>query len=100
MTVRSTIQSSPITLVMRKGAILCLAKLRRLVNGWVAAAISCHAHRAALPALSQFDERALNDIGLYGSQINDVGERVAQSRRRRPGRSWPNPSPAILTKTQ
>jgi hypothetical protein len=49
MTVRLTIQSSPITLFMRKRAILCLAKLRRLVNGRVAAAISCHAYRAALP---------------------------------------------------
>jgi hypothetical protein len=49
MTVRLTIQSFPITLFMRKRAILCLAKLRRLVNGRVAAAISCYAYRAALP---------------------------------------------------
>jgi hypothetical protein len=68
----------------RKRAILYLAKLRRLVNGWVAAAIFRHARRAALPALRQLDERALKD--LYGSQINDIIERVAQSQRRRLGR--------------
>jgi hypothetical protein len=69
----------------RKRAILYLAKLRRLVNGWVAAAIFRHTRRAALPALRQLDERALKD--LYGSQINDVIERVAQSQRRRLGRT-------------
>jgi hypothetical protein len=40
MTVRQAIQSSPMTPFARKRAILYLAKLRRLVNGWVAAAIS------------------------------------------------------------
>ena len=45
MTVRPTIQSSPMTPFARKRAILYLAKLRRLVNGWVAAAISRHARR-------------------------------------------------------
>ena len=84
MTVRPTIQSSPMTPFARKRAILYLAKLRRLVNGWVAAAIFRHARRAALPALRQLDERALKD--LYGSQINDIIERVAQSQRRRLGR--------------
>ena len=79
LTVRSTIQSSPITLVVRKRAVLCLAKLRRLVNGWVAVAISRHAHRAALPGLSQFDERALNDVGPYAVM-------VARSQGRRLGR--------------
>jgi uncharacterized protein YjiS (DUF1127 family) len=87
MTVRSTIQSSPMTPFTRKRAILYLAKLRRLMNGWVAAAISRYACRAALPALRQLDERALKDIGLSGSQINDVIERVAQLQRRRPSRS-------------
>ena len=85
MTVRPTIQSSPMTPFARKRAILYLAKLRRLVNGWVAAAIFRHARRAALPALRQLDERALKD--LYGSQINDVIERVGQSQRRRLSRS-------------
>jgi len=84
MTVRPTIQSSPMMPFTRKRAILYLAKLRRLVNGWVAAAIFRHARRAALPALRQLDERALKD--LYGSQINDIIERVAQSQRRRLGR--------------
>jgi uncharacterized protein YjiS (DUF1127 family) len=87
MTVRPTIQSSPMTPFAGKRAILYLAKLRRLVNGWVAAAIFRHARRAALPALRQLDERALKDTGLYRSQINDVIERVAQSQRRRLSRS-------------
>lgn len=69
MTLRSTIQSSPITLVVRKRTFVCLARLGRLVNSWVAAAISCHAHRAALLALSEFDERALNDVGLHAVRL-------------------------------
>jgi hypothetical protein len=46
MTVRLTIQSFDNALHAEKSYPL-LAKLRRLVNGRVAAAISCHAYRAA-----------------------------------------------------
>jgi len=56
----------------RRGIPLLLARFRRLLNGWIAAAIAHHERRAALVALRPLDDRALKDVGYrvgYDSEI-------------------------------
>jgi uncharacterized protein YjiS (DUF1127 family) len=55
-----------------KGLIILLARLRRLVNRWVAAAIAHRERQARFVALHGLDDRQLKDIGLSGGQIDEV----------------------------
>jgi uncharacterized protein YjiS (DUF1127 family) len=64
----------------RRGIPLLLARFRRLLNGWIAAAIAHHERRAALAALRPLDDRALKDVGLYRGPFDDLIERAARSR--------------------
>jgi uncharacterized protein YjiS (DUF1127 family) len=54
---------------VRRKAIVVLARLRRVVNTWVAEALAYRERQAALHALLQYDDRELRDIGLYRGQI-------------------------------
>ena len=49
---------------LRRSAITLLAHLRRILNGWVAAAIAHRNARRLLFALRQPDDRELNDMGI------------------------------------
>ena len=71
----------------RKGVVLCFARLRRLISVWAAAAVAWHERRVALAALRKFDDRELNDIGIYRGQIDHVIGRAGRSRLHRLG--WP-----------
>jgi hypothetical protein len=67
----------------RRAGIFCLARLRRLVNGWVAAAIARHERRVALALRGQPDARELRAIGLYRGPIDGIIERASRSLWRR-----------------
>ena len=73
---------------LHRRAIVLLARLRRLVNAWVAAMIAHRERQAALYALRHLDDRALKDLGVYGCQTDDTLEAIARQRaRRRPYQS-------------
>ena len=61
---------------------LLLARLGRRIDRWVAALIARRARQVALGALFRLDDRALKDIGLYRSQLNDTVFWSAEARRR------------------
>ena len=86
MTMLSTLPSSPTTPFTRKRVLFLAARLRRIVNNYVAAVIASHERRAALAALRQLGDRELKDIGLYRGQVEEAIERAAQQRLRRLGR--------------
>jgi|KBSMisStaDraftv2_1062788.scaffolds.fasta_scaffold2356081_2 uncharacterized protein YjiS (DUF1127 family) len=67
----------------RKRIIRFMARLKHLVNGWVAAAIARYERRVAKIALHQLDDRELKDIGIYRGEIDEIIERAAQSGLRR-----------------
>jgi uncharacterized protein YjiS (DUF1127 family) len=68
---------------LRMRAIVSLARLRRLVNAYVAAFIAHRERQATLYALRSLDDRALKDIGVYGCQTDDTIEAIARQRARR-----------------
>ncbi len=58
-------------------------RLKRLLNGWIAAAIAYRERQAALLALHRAGDRKLNNKRLYRGPIDDALERAARLRRRR-----------------
>jgi uncharacterized protein YjiS (DUF1127 family) len=69
----------------RRSAKLLLARLTRLVNDWVAAAIVRRERKAAFFALHSLDDRDLKDVGLTRGDIHEALERAARLRKP-PGR--------------
>jgi uncharacterized protein YjiS (DUF1127 family) len=65
-----------------------LARLRRLINRFFAAVIARHERHAAREALRKLDDRHLQDIGMYRSQIDSNLEELAQTRARIQQRVW------------
>ena len=65
-----------------------LARGRRLINRFLAAVIARHERHAAREALRKLDDRHLQDIGMYRSEIDSSLEDLAQTRARmqQPGR--------------
>jgi drug/metabolite transporter (DMT)-like permease/uncharacterized protein YjiS (DUF1127 family) len=61
----------------RKRSILLMARLRRLVNGRIAAEIARHERRAAKVALCRLDDRELKDFGVCRCQIDGAVEQAA-----------------------
>ena len=58
-------------------------RLKRLLNGWMAAAIAYRERQATLLASHRAGDRKLNNKRLYRGPIDDALERAARLRRRR-----------------
>ena len=58
-------------------------RLKRLLNGWMAAAIAYRERQAALLASHRAGDRKLNNTRLYRGPIDDALERAARLRKRR-----------------
>jgi hypothetical protein len=67
---------------LRRSVLVLAARLRRLLNGWVAAAIAYHEREAALFA-QQLGDRELDNTRIYRGPIDDAFEKAAQLRKRR-----------------
>jgi uncharacterized protein YjiS (DUF1127 family) len=65
-----------------------LARVRRLVNRFLAAVIARHERHAVRAALHRLDDRHLQDIGMYRSQIDSSLEELAQMRARMQQPGW------------
>ena len=59
------------------------ARLRRLVNSWIAAASAYRERQVALLAAHRAGDRGRNNKRLYRGPIDDALERAARLRRRR-----------------
>ena len=76
MTVHRDIRS------FRPGAPTIRRRLTVLLNRWVAAMIAHREREAARFALGHLNDRALKDIGIYRSQIDDGLAEIARRRAR------------------
>jgi uncharacterized protein YjiS (DUF1127 family) len=61
-------ETTTTTEIQRRADIL-LARIARLVNGWIATAIARRERQAALHVLRQFSDRELKDTGLNRSDL-------------------------------
>jgi hypothetical protein len=59
------------------------ARLKRLLHGWMAAAIAYRERQTAWLALHQAGDRNLNNKRIYRGPIDDALERAARLRKRR-----------------
>jgi hypothetical protein len=59
------------------------ARLKRLLNGWMAAAIAYHERQTAWLALHQAGDRDLNNKRIYRGPLDDIFERAARLSKRR-----------------
>jgi len=82
MTMLTTIQSAA-TPTLRRRALLLVARLRRFLNGRVAASIAYREQQAALLALRQPDDRNLDNTRIYRGPLDAAFEAAAQLRKRR-----------------
>jgi uncharacterized protein YjiS (DUF1127 family) len=87
MTMLTTIPTSATRPFAWRTAVL-LARLRRLANRFFAAVIARHERDAAREALRKLDDRHLQDIGMYRSQIDSRLEELAQTRARMQQPGW------------
>jgi uncharacterized protein YjiS (DUF1127 family) len=60
----------------RRSLDILLARIGRLINDWIAAAIARHERQTDLSVLHQFSDRELSDIGLCRG---DLGQAVAEA---------------------
>ena len=67
---------------IRRGVAVFLARLGRLVNRLIAAAIAHRERQANLVVLRHFSDRDLKDIGIYRCEVGDTLEERAQARQR------------------
>ena len=67
---------------------LWLARLRRLINRFLAAVIARHERHAARVALHRLDDRQLHDLAITRSQIESRLEELAQTRARMQQPGW------------
>jgi len=87
MTMLTTIPTSATRPLAWRAAVL-LARLRRLINRFFAAVIARHERHAVRAALHRLDDRHLQDIGMYRSQIDSSLEELAQMRARMQQPGW------------
>jgi uncharacterized protein YjiS (DUF1127 family) len=87
MTMLTTIPTSA-TRPFALRAAVWLARLRRFINRFFAAVIARHERHAARAALHRLDDRHLQDIGMYRSQIDSRLEELAQTRARMQQPGW------------
>ena len=59
------------------------ARLRRLLNGWIAAASAYRERQTAWLALHRAGDRSLNNKRIYRGPIDDALERATRLRKRR-----------------
>jgi hypothetical protein len=82
MTMFITIQPATI-LTMQRRAVVLLARLRRVLNGRIAAAIARRERQASMFALRQLDDREPDNARLYRGPIDEIFEKAARLRKRR-----------------
>jgi uncharacterized protein YjiS (DUF1127 family) len=87
MTMLTTIPTSA-TRPFALRAAVWLARMRRFINRFFAAVIARHERHAARAALHRLDDRHLQDIGMYRSQIDSRLEELAQTRARMQQPGW------------
>jgi len=68
--------------IVRRGVVILLARVGRLINRWIAAAIARHERQADLFVLHQLSDRELKDMGLYRDDIGGDLAEAANSRNR------------------
>lgn len=82
-----TTAPSATTLTIRRSARLQIMRLRRMLDGWVAAAIAYRESQVAFLAERQLQARELTDTHLYRGPIDHAVEkatRLRQQRRKEP----------------
>ena len=87
MTILTTVPTSATRPFAWRAAVL-LARLRRLINRLIAAAIARHERHAARAALHRLDDRQLKDLAMARSQIDSRLEDLAQTRARMQQPGW------------
>ena len=87
MTMLTTIPTSA-TRPFALRAALWPARLRRLINRFIAAVIARHERHAARVALHRLDDRQLQDLAMYRSQIESRLGELAQMRARMQQPGW------------
>ena len=65
-----------------------LARVRRLINLFLAAVIARHERHATRVALHRLDDRQLKDLAMARSQIDSRLEELAQTRARMQQPGW------------
>jgi uncharacterized protein YjiS (DUF1127 family) len=65
-----------------------LARVRRLINCFLAAVIARHERHATRVALHRLDDRQLKDLAIARSQIDSKLEDLAQTRARMQQPGW------------
>jgi uncharacterized protein YjiS (DUF1127 family) len=68
--------------IVRRGVVILLARIGRLINRWIAAAIARHERQADRFALRQLNDRELKEIGLYRDDIGGTLAEAAKYRNR------------------
>jgi uncharacterized protein YjiS (DUF1127 family) len=87
MTMLNTLPTSATKPFAWRTAVL-LARLRRLINRFLAAVIARHERHAARVALHRLDDRQLQDIAMTRSEIESRLEELAQMRARMQQPGW------------
>ena len=87
MTMLTTIPTSATRPFAWRAAVL-LARLRRLINRFLAAVIARHERHAARVALHRLDDRQLKDLAISRSEIESRLEELAQTRARMQQPGW------------
>jgi hypothetical protein len=75
---RARIRTSPVA-----SPLVLPTRVKRLLNGWMAAAIAYRERQAAWLALHQAGDRDLHNKRIYRGPIDDALERAARLRKRR-----------------
>ena len=87
MTMLTTIPTSA-TRPFAWRAAVSLARVRRLINRFLAAVIARHERHATRVALHRLDDRQLQDIAMTRSEIESRLEELAQLRARMQQPGW------------
>ena len=87
MTMLTTIPTSATRPLAWRTAVL-LARLRRVINRFLAAVIARHERHAARAALHRLDDRQLQDMAMTRSEIESRLEELAQTRARMQQPGW------------
>jgi uncharacterized protein YjiS (DUF1127 family) len=66
----------------RRGVAIFVARLGRLINRWIAAAVAHRERQAALAVLRHLSDRDLKDIGICRGDIGDALAETARARSR------------------
>jgi uncharacterized protein YjiS (DUF1127 family) len=97
MTILYSNSSYPATpATIRRAFGVFLARLARLINGWIAAVIAHREHQANLVVLRHLSDRELKDIGLLRGEIGEPLAEAAKAQLRMQSRpSGPEATRAV-----